>query len=65
MIEIIEGVWVDPRHVAVVKRVGDDKCALFTSGQSAVDGGFLIERSAEEVVDEIEWAMEGKDGSES
>ena len=65
MIEIAEGVWIDPRHIAVVKRVGEDKCALFTPGQSAVYEGFLIERSAEEVVDEIEWAMEGKDGSES
>ena len=53
MIEIVDGVFVNPRKVAVIKEVDKDKCALFTSGQSAVDGGFLIDRPAIEVAEEI------------
>ena len=53
LFELYEGFFVDPDLVAVVKATGDDQCALFTSGQSAVDGGFAIPYAAAEVVEKI------------
>src|SRR5262249_12461103 len=49
LIELYEGFFVNPELVAVVKGMGGEKCALFTVGQSAVDEGFAIPYSAEEV----------------
>jgi hypothetical protein len=54
MIEITDGLWVNPKLVAVIKDVGDERCAIFTPGQSATDGGFLVDRPIAEVVEEIE-----------
>lgn len=56
MIEIADGVFVDPELIAVVKAVGKDKCAIFTPGQSAIDGGFLLDRPAVEVAEGIDSA---------
>jgi hypothetical protein len=53
MIEIDTGVFFDPRTGIVVKAIEDGKCALFPPGASPVDGGFLLERDAAEVAEEI------------
>jgi hypothetical protein len=33
-------------------------CTVYLSGQSAVDGGFLVEREFDEVVDEVNSALD-------
>ncbi len=58
LVQITDNLWVRPEHVAAVKHVGDEKCAVFMVGQSAVDGNFLVERNAEELVEELDDAME-------
>ena len=65
-VKLFEGFFVDPDLVAVIKATGIDECALFTAGQSAIDGGFHIPYSAEEVdmaLDEGE-ALDEDDGEE-
>lgn len=39
--------------IAVVRPIDDEHCVIFTTGQSAIDGGFLVEVSAEEVEAEL------------
>lgn len=53
MIEISDGLFVAARHVAVVKKLSNNSCAVFTVGQSAVDGGFHVERPALEVATDV------------
>lgn len=53
MIEITDGLFVAARHVAVVKKIDDESCAVFTVGQPAVDGGFLIDRPTLDVATEV------------
>lgn len=48
MIELVEGFWVDPFQVTVVKALGEKKCALWVYGQSAMDG-FVLDYSADDV----------------
>lgn len=52
MIEIEEGIFVDPWSVTLIKAAGKKQCVLYVTGQSAMDG-FLIERNALEVATEI------------
>ena len=52
MIEIIEGLWVAPEHVALIKSGGDNSCILYTVGQSALDG-HVLEYPASEVAEVI------------
>jgi hypothetical protein len=52
MIEILQGVWLDPWSVTVIKKIDDDSCALWTTGQSALEG-FVLEYSAAEVAEAI------------
>jgi hypothetical protein len=61
MIQLVPGFWVNPELVAVVKETGDDECALFTQGQSAVDGGFKLDYSAESVAEAIDEALYGEE----
>lgn len=61
-IEIDDGLAVIPCPGMVLKRVGEDQCALFLPGQSAVDGGFLIDRPMDEVQEEIDEALEDNNG---
>jgi len=66
LIELSEGFFVNPELVAVVKVVDKNKCALFTSGQSAVDGGFTVDYSAEEVAEAVNDAcVEAEEDEES
>jgi len=57
LIELAEGFFVDPELVAVVKVTDKDECALFTVGQSAMDGGFHLDYSAQEVVEQVNEAL--------
>ncbi len=63
MIEIVEGLWVAPEHVALIKATDDDKCVLWTVGQSALDG-HILEHPAEEVAEVINEALEEEYGEE-
>jgi hypothetical protein len=61
VIELGDGFYVQPSKVAAVKDVGDGKCAVFTEGQSAIDGGFLVEGEAVDIADKIDEALAGED----
>ena len=52
MIELVEGFWVDPFQVTVVKSISENKCSLWVYGQSATEG-FVLDYPAEEVVQAI------------
>jgi hypothetical protein len=52
MIEIEDGFFIFPEKVFAVKAVGKKKCLLYPDGTSALDG-FLLERNALEVAQEI------------
>ena len=52
MIELADGIWISPEHVSMIKAAGDDKCVLWTVGQSALDG-HVLEYSASEVAEVI------------
>lgn len=53
LIELAPGKWIQPHKVCGVMTAGKGKCTVFTSGQSAVDGGFLVEKDVEDVVNDI------------
>jgi hypothetical protein len=59
MIEIQDGLYIQPHKVIAVKSSSLQKhhCTIFLSGHSAVDGGFVVDRDAEDVVDEIDKAL--------
>jgi coenzyme F420-reducing hydrogenase gamma subunit len=38
VIELAEGVWIAPEHVAMIKKIDENQCLLFTVGQSALEG---------------------------
>ncbi len=52
MIEIIEGLWVAPEHVALIKACGDNSCIMYTVGQSALEG-HVLEYPADQVAEVI------------
>jgi coenzyme F420-reducing hydrogenase gamma subunit len=58
LIELFEGFFVNPDDVSVVKAMGKKTSALFTVGQSAVDGGFTVPYRAKEVVERVNDACE-------
>ena len=58
LIDISPDLAVCPCPGMIVKRVGEDQCALFTPGQDATSGGFLIDRPWDEVVFEINEEIE-------
>jgi hypothetical protein len=41
MIELADGIFISPEHVSMIKSAGEDKCVLYTVGQSALDGHIL------------------------
>lgn len=61
MLDLTAELAVQPALVAAVRRIDDDQCAVFTVGQSAVDGGFLVDRAADEVIDDINTTLEEAD----
>jgi hypothetical protein len=60
LIELTDDVAVMPSAVAVLKRA-DKNCALFTAGMSSAEGGFFIDRPFEDVLDELNEALEDED----
>lgn len=62
MIEIDDGLWIDPDSVIAVRAGFKGQCTVFMSGQSAVDGGFLVDRDAEDLIDELSEAKGESDG---
>lgn len=64
-LELTPDLAVIPCPGMVLKRVDEEKCSLFLPGSSPVDGGFLIERDYEEVLNEINDALEDEDGDEA
>jgi hypothetical protein len=52
VIELAEGVWIDPWSVTMIKKIDDGKCALWTTGQSALEG-FILDYSAEQVAEVV------------
>lgn len=66
LLEIADGLCVQPRKVVAIKRseLEDEKCTVFLAGQSAVDGGFLVDREYEDVRDEVNSALAGLDDEE-
>ena len=57
-IEIDDGFFLEPRTGTVVKAIEEGKCALFPPGANPVDGGFLLERDALSVAEEISDELE-------
>lgn len=58
MIEIDDGLWIDPKSVTAVKTspLEPDRCTVFLSGQSSQDG-FVVQRDADELAEEINSAL--------
>ena len=52
MIELVEGFWVDPWEVKIVKAIDDKSCVLYVTGEGNMDG-HVLNYPAEEVVDHI------------
>ena len=63
MIEIDDGFFVNPWKVTAIKAAEKDKCVLYLSGQSALEG-FLVKRNALELATEIVEAMREEEGEE-
>lgn len=57
MIELVEGVWIDPFAVTIIKAISENKCALWTTGQSALEG-FVFDYPASEVAEAVNDARE-------
>lgn len=52
MIELVDGFWVDPWEVKVVRKTGEEKCVLYVTGEGAMDG-HVLDYSTEDVVQAI------------
>lgn len=71
LIDIADDLAVRTSDVVAVRNLGGGKCAVFLAGQSAVDGGFTVEREFEELVAELNDETddgedaEGEDGDET
>ena len=59
--EIVDGVWLDPWSVTMVKKIDDSKCSLWLTGQSALEG-HVLDYPAEEVVQAINDLREEDEG---
>jgi hypothetical protein len=60
MIELVDGFWINPAKVTVIKANGKDSCTLWVRGQSAMDG-FVLDYSADEVVELLHDALYGEE----
>ncbi len=52
MIELVEGFWVDPWEVKIVKAINKESCLLYVTGEGAMDG-HVLDYPADEVVQAI------------
>ena len=57
MIELAEGIWINSEAVTMIKAIDEKSCALWVTGQSALDG-FVLEYPAGEVAEVINDALE-------
>ena len=53
LILLLDGFYFDSETGTVLKATGEDSCALFPCGASAVDGGFSLPCAAERAADAI------------
>jgi hypothetical protein len=60
MIELTEGFWVSAEDIKVIKRIDDKRCALWVSGQSAIEG-FVLECAAEDILRLLGYSDEEED----
>ena len=63
MIELIEGFWVDPWEVKIVKKIDEKSCVLYVTGEGAMDG-HVLNYPADQVVQVIEDEREKSDEEE-
>lgn len=63
MIELVEGFWVDADDIKVIKRIDDNKCAIWVTGQSATDG-FVLDYPAESILETLGFSAEDVDDAE-
>lgn len=59
MIELADGLFVAAEHVALIKKVEEDSCLLFTVGQSALEG-HLLPYAASEVAEAVDDYFRGE-----
>lgn len=62
LIELNDGLWVNPRFVAAVKSTVTDSCNVLMSGDNSVTGGFQVDRDCDDVASEINDFLEDEDG---
>ncbi len=62
-IQFGEDLFIMPGHVAAVKRssLQEEHCTIIMKGMSAQDG-FVVEGKAEDIVEEIETALDEEQG---
>ncbi len=60
MIELVEGFWVDPFAVTIVRAIDDKSCNLYVTGEGAMSG-HTLPYPAEEVVQAVLDAREEAD----
>lgn len=67
LIQISDDLWIQPRKVIAIKRSGvdDDQSTVFMSGQSAVDGGFVVDREMWELAEDVNRALADDDVDEN
>lgn len=58
LIELDDDLWIESDNVTAVRRstLDEDQTIVFCVGQSATDGGFLIDQPLEEVVETLKQA---------
>lgn len=61
LIEVADGFSLVPCAGMVVKRGNEGQSVVFTPGQSALEG-FVVDREYEEVIEEIDEALEDENG---
>jgi len=60
VIELADGIWIDPWSVTMIKKIDEGKCALWTTGQSALEG-FVLDYDAAEVAEAVNDARNNSD----
>lgn len=50
LVQVLDSLSLNPELVGAIRSAdGGKKCSVFLAGQSAVDGGFLVDKTKEEV----------------
>lgn len=63
MIELVEGFWVDPWEVKIVKTINEKSCILYVTGEGYMDG-HVLEYPTDDVVQAVEDARAAEDGED-